>query len=515
MTIKPLAPEKCPGCGEHRSFVIRDTEIACQVCGYVVRNADGKRTVPVSKPKPQKRAMPEAFRRRNLKPTYGLITHGEIDPWARAAFETGIDCVRQEKWDDAIKAFLRAIDTQRDFLDPHLWLAYVSDDPVVKEEHLTTVLAYDPGLMEAIQELMILRGELDANAVAASNDPHAEANIRQTGGAVDVQTQNVRCPQCGSSEMSVDTLTGLATCGSCGFVDETSRKRENGGDILTHALLKRRYKSVVWEVGERFLECDSCGAKRTIPAHELSARCPFCGSTHVFERDVLDSFQQPDGLVQFRLRKDAAEEALNAKLSGWQERMKGWLIDNRVQQIALEPHFLPYWVFDAGLEIRKSTFRDNTGVGMTRQNNNVFNQTAPAYETTTIADAINNVPVCAVKSPSPLLTGKLGDYDLSAVVAYSPKLLAKVSAELYSMDFDKASLEARKVIGDVMKDKHGADASGNTRVNIFTSVKQMSFRFLLLPVWVATILEMDGDVRSALVNGQNGTVALGKAQKPR
>jgi hypothetical protein len=34
-------------------------------------------------------------------------------------------------------------------------------------------------------------------------------------------------------------------------------------------------------------------------------------------------------------------------------------------------------------------------------------------------------------------------------------------------------------------------------------------------VWVASILEMDGDTRLALVNGQTGHVVFGKAQKPK
>lgn len=266
----------------------------------------------------------------------------------------------------------------------------------------------------------------------------------------------------------------------------------------------------MWQVGEHFLECDSCGAKRTIPGRKLSDYCPFCGSTHVFKRDVLDSFQQPDGLVQFRLRRDAAESALMEKLSGWQERMKGWFVNNQVKRITLEPLFLPYWVFDVGLEVRKSTFRENTGVGMTRNNQ----QQTSAYETTTIADAMNNVPVCAVDSPSRLLTARLGAYEMGSVIAYSPKLLVKVQAELYSMDFDKASLEARKTISDEMKAKYGADAGNGVRVNIASSIQQMSFRLLLLPAWVGSILETDGDVRPALVNGQTGTVVLGKAQKP-
>ena len=44
-------------------------------------------------------------------------------------------------------------------------------------------------------------------------------------------------------------------------------------------------------------------------------------------------------------------------------------------------------------------------------------------------------------------------------------------------------------------------------------IQNMSFRLVLLPVWVASLMEDDGDVRAALVNGQTGKVALGKAEK--
>jgi hypothetical protein len=51
-------------------------------------------------------------------------------------------------------------------------------------------------------------------------------------------------------------------------------------------------------------------------------------------------------------------------------------------------------------------------------------------------------------------------------------------------------------------------------INVFTSIQQLSFRLVLMPVWIATLVEEDFDVRTALVNGQTGKVVLGKAQKP-
>ncbi len=508
--LKSLIPKTCPHCGEAKSFVIDDARMACGVCGYVLRDADGS----VVSPQPErKKSSPiaEALRRRNITPTYRITTRGEIERWARVAFDTGIDCVRQEKWDEALKAFRRSLENQKDFLDPHLWIAYISDDPKVKEEHLTTILAYDPTHMEALRELMILRGELDASVVDGQNDPHAAANIQQSGGAVSLHTQNVRCSQCGSTEMAVDPISGNTVCDTCGHVEAVSRQQHNIGG-LTQALLKRRYKAIVWKTGEHFLECDSCGAKRTIPARKMSDQCPFCGSQHIFERDALDTFQQPDGVVQFGIRREDAMQALEQKLGSWSEKMKGWFANNRVDRVQLTPIFLPFWVFDVALDIRKTTIRDNVGVGNSRDS--AQNSTVQSgYETIMIPDGINNVLVCAVDSPAPALTRKLGKFTLSHAVAYSPKLLAKVPAELYSMDFDKASLQARDIVGGIMKEKHGADNIGSTRTNVFSQVKHMNFRLMLLPVWSATILEEDGDLRPALINGQSGEVALGKAQK--
>jgi hypothetical protein len=54
----------------------------------------------------------------------------------------------------------------------------------------------------------------------------------------------------------------------------------------------------------------------------------------------------------------------------------------------------------------------------------------------------------------------------------------------------------------------------DVEMNVSTLVIQMSFSLVLMPVWVATLTERDGDLRTALVNGQNGQVALGKARQP-
>ena len=66
-----------------------------------------------------------------------------------------------------------------------------------------------------------------------------------------------------------------------------------------------------------------------------------------------------------------------------------------------------------------------------------------------------------------------------------------------------------------MRRKHeaGKRDTEQMRIRISSLVKNMSFQLLLLPVWVASIIEEDDDRRSILVNGQTGEVVLGRVQK--
>lgn len=502
-SIKPLAPKVCPQCNAKNPFIIGDGKFTCEQCFYTMRETD---VAPQSPPAQL------TSRRDNLRASYRITTRGEIDTWARAAFDTAQDFVRQKKWDDALKSFYRAIENQPDFIDPHLWIARISEDPTVQEEHLTTVLAHNPNHLEALQELMVLRGELDPSALDAK-DPHAPVVIQDAGGKVTTITQNLRCSQCGSPDMKYDFATHFATCNSCGNVDKNVGAGGGSMDSLTMALLKRRSQKVIWKVGERMLHCNGCGAERTIPAKKLSDNCPFCGSKHVILQDSLNTFEQPNGMVRFMVSKKQASEAVKSKLSTWMERMKGWLDNNTVERATLQGIYLPFWVFDATLDVRRTAILENPGVGMSNKSRET--QNIPAYNSMVIQDGMNNVFVPAVKSPPKRMIHQLGKFDLGQVVDYNPQLLSEFTAELYSIDFDKASLDARTLIGKVMRERHTNNNPSGVSVNVFTSVTQMSFRLLLLPVWVATLYEEDGDVRTALVNGQTGQVVMGKARKPR
>jgi DNA-directed RNA polymerase subunit M/transcription elongation factor TFIIS len=487
----------CPQCGERMTYDLQQALVRCKHCGYSPLEADQsleRKQAEMQARGPRKHVM--------------RYHRGQVHHLASSAFETGHDFLHQGNREEAFKAFRRAADLQSDFTDAYLWMAQLTDDPKTKRDYLETVLAYDPGNLEGTRLLMVLDGRMTPEQAARTyhdNDPE----LRAADAPVKTETTALLCPVC-HGQLTVDEANGRVTCRFCGYDGTMQSKSElvvpDNIELLSVALLERKAQSVKWVIGERLLHCNQCGAERTIPARKLSEICPFCGSNHVIVKDALDSFEQPDALIPFKVTAEEAAEHIKESLKGISERFKGFFDSNKVARAKLDGVYLPFWAFDALVEVTKTTI-DNRMAEYGGQPRN-------PYTSVTTTDAQNDVLICGVISPPPDLTAKLGNYDLDTLVPYQPKLLAKHPAELYSIDFDKASLDVRSIVGRNMRERHHTrTTSSEVQVNIFSSIRQMSFRLLLLPVWVATLTEVDGDLRTALVNGQTGQVALGKTEK--
>ena len=479
----------CPKCSHPLTSNTETGMFRCAECGY-------KRHETLDEAAAR-------MRPRGQRPAVGMTHRGSVDQRARALFENGQDALWRDEPDAAIREFGRAIEIQPDFADAHLWIAKTSGDERVQRDHLENILAHDPGHLEALRMLMVLNGALTPEQAELSKQERVPL-IQQANGAVKAQITTPLCPVCGGG-LTVDEDNGRVVCRFCGHTAplDDSRHASEGAEVLGSALLKRRAHAVKWVVGEHILHCARCGAERTIPARQLSTVCPFCASTQVIEQDALNTFEQPDGLVPFTISEEAAQDAIRERLKGVGERIAGLFGDNRVKRATMDGVYLPFWTFDALAEVSRTT--------MDRRMPERYDRAAPAraYENTRFTDGMVGITVPAVKSPA--LAAEAGAFDLSAAVAYEPKLLAKYPAALYDIDFDDASLRARTLVSEQMRRLHGESSQREVEVQVFTSVLQMSFTLMLLPVWVVTLYERDGDVRPALVNGQSGRVTLGKA----
>lgn len=484
-------PERCPRCNATDTLFISDAgRLTCRLCGY--RGAPAPDTSPTADAMTYERA-------RRYVVSYSIEHRGEVHAWTRASYHTGLDHVRREEYEEAIRAFQRTLAHQHDFIDAHLWIARLSHDPETKRHHYSYVIAHMPNHQEAIRELMVLNGQLtpdeNARVADASHDPE---RVRVTA-PVSVDAQDQVCPLCGG-EMRGDINAMRSECVACGHVVQHASDRGYGLQSVSMALMKRRGQTIVWDVGEHIWHCDHCGADQIIQG-KMARRCPFCGSSQVMRIDALGSFQQPDSLLPFHISEREAKaqvwDALNTRL----ERFKGLFVQNKVANARLQATFIPMWYFDAVIDINLTITPRNTYHRRTQ------------IQRETLKEMAHDVGIPGVDSPPRYLLQRIDDYNLKSVRPYETDLLAGYHAQLYTRDFERAMFMARRQIGDRLRAQYRRSTMSDADVNVNVLFQQMFFRLVMLPVYTVTLVEVDGDIRPAVVNGQTGTTALGRAEK--
>lgn len=571
--IRSLTPKACPACGTVGQLSRVKNQLVCQQCGYSPSSpsalspftapitslgddeVDPPQDSPIAnhqptselkkiKPIPRPRAIPTADQARSQvaapsghqpaapkKPTFKVpdtspspysaerleelkkipvieaITHPEpISSWVSAIYSTALQHARKQEWAEAAKSFRRTLEDERDFVDAHLWLARLSLTEKDMRDHLSTVLAIMPNHGEAMTRMMVLNGQMtDAEATRALN-PHAAPKTQVASGPVAANAKLIKCPNCGGRMRAGDDGRSVV-CEFCGHTEGRDMGTDSGVKSFSMAMLKQRGQPVRWIVGDRLLKCQTCGAERTLKQGAMSERCLFCGSSYVVQTDALGSFQQPDGMMRFAVNQQQAMEAVQQALKSGVERVKGWFVNNEAGRITLDTMYLPFWLFDFTLDVKKTITRKS---GQRSQS-----QSMPAVRYETVTEMANDVPVMGSKEIDPRLINGAGRFMFDRIKPYHPDLLASHSAMIYHLPFDKAVLDARQSVAERMRMVYEQETSGGEEVRVSILFQQVMFRLVLLPFWVVTILEQDGDLRPALVNGQTGTVALGKARKPK
>lgn len=439
-----------------------------------------------------------------------LTTRVAIDPRARSLYETAHSFLRHQDRDEALLHFRRAVEVQPEFVDASLWLARLSEDEATRRAHLDTVLAYDPGNLEALRLLMVLNGQMSEADVARTYQDQ-EPQVR-TVVMADMPAQTLACPVCGGA-LTVEADPDhpgrqRSVCVFCGHSQPLTA--QTSSESLGMALLRQKADPVRWELGAWQVRCGQCGAERTLPPDRMTHECPFCGSSQILRVEEGGYFQQPDGVLPFLVNEAEARAALDTRLKGVDQRISQFFDAHRVTDVRIEACFLPFWAFDALLDTtithidKTPRWEDRRGLQANPSQQRHYREQSGATD----------VLVPAFTSPSPALADDASPVDLTGQVGYDQQVLARVPALLYSIPVDKASLMARsRASARIRDEQHASNSDNRVEVRVNALVTSMSFSLVLLPFWIVTLLEGEGRWRAALVGGRNGRVALGKRQR--
>lgn len=320
------------------------------------------------------------------------------------------------------------------------------------------------------------------------------------------------CPQCGA-DLRFDAPGGKLMCDHCGYSEAIEG---HGGTV--HAIRELDFKSALdaqlpaAEMEEiRISHCPNCGAQVEFDDHVHATECPFCATPVVTDTGTTRHIK-PKGLLPFGIEERDARKAM----TDWLGRL--WFAPNGLQDYARKGRkmtgiYVPYWTFDADT---KSSYRGERGtvyyVTKTVMRNGKSTQVREqrvrwSPKSGRVARFFDDVLVLASRSLPKRYTDALEPWDLAALEPYRPEYLAGYRAEGYTVELDEGYDQARAYMDAVILRDVKFDIGGDRqRVHdVQTTVKDVTFKHILLPVWMAAY-KYRGKSYRFVVNGRTGKV---------
>jgi predicted RNA-binding Zn-ribbon protein involved in translation (DUF1610 family) len=133
-------------------------------------------------------------------------------------------------------------------------------------------------------------------------------------------TVDFKCPQCGATT-AYNVADGGLTCTHCGYYEPPQKavvgKQAAEMEFTPQALAQA---ALGWGEERKELECQSCGARTSIPAEALAHTCVFCGSNKVIQRQAAQDIQAAL-LIPFRVETEKCQAVTHQWLgSSWMTR---------------------------------------------------------------------------------------------------------------------------------------------------------------------------------------------------
>lgn len=317
-----------------------------------------------------------------------------------------------------------------------------------------------------------------------------------------------KCPSCGGV-MDFDPKTGGLACPYCGHteeipVDKTIPASAEELDLRSADKLE----NCDWGAAKKTVICEACGAESIYDALEISAVCPFCGSNQVMEASDQNTMA-PGGVVPFQVTDKQASELFKKWIK------KKWFCPKLAKDSAKAKHFkgvyLPYWTFDADTN---SEYKGEYGKDKRKKSPDGQDKIETTWYPTrgSYRESFDDELVCATANHNLSMLRGLEPYRTAENKAYKPEYVAGFAAERYALGIkdawevakDNIRYKLKRNIEDKIEGENHADRVRNLQIN--TIFSHMTYKYLLLPVWISSYKYKD-KVYQFMVNGQTGKVS--------
>lgn len=320
---------------------------------------------------------------------------------------------------------------------------------------------------------------------------------------------NVDCKSCGS-EMIYEASKEMLVCKHCG----NTRALPKASDMVVEQDFREGISMNNLDYGfaieTKTFHCNSCGANTAVEPDTVKFNCPFCGSENVNEEAHASKAVRPSGILPFKVDKKAATE----KFKAWIK--KGLFAPSSLKKIArldnMRGVYIPFWTYDADTRSNwtaeagyhyyvTESYTDSNGQSKTRQVRKTRWVPANGY----YEHWFNDVLVIGSTGIKQKRVEKIYPFELDGTVNFDPRYILGFDSEVYQLDVEAGFQVADDIMDDKIRKECAKRVPGDTHRNlrVYTNKSDITFKHLLLPVWVAGYTFKD-KVFQYIVNGQTG-----------
>ncbi|MEM8578377.1 MAG: TFIIB-type zinc finger domain-containing protein [Pseudomonadota bacterium] len=320
------------------------------------------------------------------------------------------------------------------------------------------------------------------------------------------------CDNCGA-DFRFDPEAGALVCDHCGNtspLEPAGRRPAAIPELDFRAALDAQLPQAEMEE-TRVSKCPNCSAEVEFDPDVHATECPFCATPVVTDTGTHRHIK-PAGVLPFALTEPAARTAMEDWLGALWFAPSG-LQDYARKGRAMQGIYVPYWTFDADAQtayqgergdvyyVTRTVMRDGEEVQVQEP------RVRWSRRSGRVARFFDDVLVLASRSLPKRYTDALEPWDLAHLAPYSPEYLAGYRAEGYQVELQEGFEAARSHMDAVIERDVRFDIGGDRQRihDLQTSVSDVTFKHVLLPVWLAAY-KYNGETYRFVVNGRTGRV---------
>jgi DNA-directed RNA polymerase subunit RPC12/RpoP len=315
------------------------------------------------------------------------------------------------------------------------------------------------------------------------------------------------CEGCGADLRWEPGATALR-CEYCGFTKSIAPSAERIREKSVDTAL-RAPRDLGWGAERKVIACKRCGAHTTLDPHVAASSCAFCGTSAVVEAPPNAAVVRPEGLLPFRVPREAAQQSFRGWLNSLWFRPSDLKSRSRITN--LQGVYIPFWTFDsatdsfwqaeAGYYYYVNVQVRENGKMVTRREQRTRWEPASG----TLQMFFDDVPVPASRGIAEDLSRKLEPFPTADLTPYEPSYLSGFLAEENAVDLPEALETAKSRMRSDIRDACSREVPGDTQRNLVveTAFDAVAYKNALLPIWISAY-EYHAKPYRFLVNGVTG-----------